>query len=42
GIQRLDIGIGFEGGLGVVLLAIVLDRLTESFGVRKPRKSKAK
>jgi ABC-type proline/glycine betaine transport system permease subunit len=25
-----------------VLLAIVLDRLTESFGVRKPRKSKAK
>lgn len=39
GIQRLDIGIGFEGGLGVVLLAIVLDRLTESFGV-KSRKSK--
>ncbi|NDY91791.1 ABC transporter permease [Ideonella livida] len=39
GIQRLDIGIGFEGGLGVVLLAIVLDRLTESFGVRKPRKA---
>ena len=34
GIQRLDIGIGFEGGLGVVLLAIVLDRLTESFGVK--------
>jgi glycine betaine/proline transport system permease protein len=39
GIQRLDIGIGFEGGLGVVLLAIVLDRLTESFGV-KARKTK--
>ncbi|MFC3530830.1 ABC transporter permease [Vogesella facilis] len=39
GIQRLDIGIGFEGGLGVVLLAIVLDRLTESFGV-KSKKSK--
>jgi glycine betaine/proline transport system permease protein len=40
GIQRLDIGIGFEGGLGVVLLAIVLDRLTESFGVKakKPKK----
>ncbi|MGF6665011.1 glycine betaine/proline transport system permease protein [Paraburkholderia atlantica] len=34
GIQRLDIGIGFEGGLGVVLLAIVLDRLTESFGMK--------
>ncbi|SCK29706.1 proline/glycine betaine ABC transporter permease [Vogesella sp. LIG4] len=39
GIQRLDIGIGFEGGLGVVLLAIVLDRLTESFGM-KAKKSK--
>jgi glycine betaine/proline transport system permease protein len=40
GIQRLDIGIGFEGGLGVVLLAIVLDRLTESFGVRAKKKVK--
>ncbi|WP_438391928.1 ABC transporter permease [Caballeronia sp. DA-9] len=41
GIQRLDIGIGFEGGLGVVLLAIVLDRLTESFGAKtkKPRRA---
>jgi len=38
GIQRLDIGIGFEGGLGVVLLAIVLDRLTESFGVKAKKK----
>ncbi|MHA6908903.1 ABC transporter permease [Ralstonia pseudosolanacearum] len=37
GIQRLDIGIGFEGGLGVVLVAIVLDRLTESFGVKAKR-----
>ncbi|SAK45522.1 binding-protein-dependent transport system inner membrane protein [Caballeronia hypogeia] len=41
GIQRLDIGIGFEGGLGVVLLAIILDRLTESFGV-KAKKAKKK
>jgi glycine betaine/proline transport system permease protein len=31
-IQRLDIGLGFESGLSVVLLAIILDRLTESFG----------
>ena len=38
GIQRLDIGIGFEGGLGVVLLAIILDRLTESFGVKSLKK----
>jgi glycine betaine/proline transport system permease protein len=41
GIQRLDIGIGFEGGLGVVLLAIVLDRLTETFGTGKARKAAA-
>lgn len=32
GIQRLDVGVGFEGGLGVVLLAIILDRITDSFG----------
>jgi glycine betaine/proline transport system permease protein len=39
-IQRLDIGLGFESGLAVVLLAIILDRLTESFGVaRKSRES---
>ena len=31
-IQRLDVGLGFESGLGVVLLAIVLDRITQSFG----------
>ncbi|HEX7683752.1 MAG TPA: proline/glycine betaine ABC transporter permease [Trinickia sp.] len=40
GIQRLDIGIGFEGGLGVVLLAIVLDRLTETFGAKAKRKAR--
>lgn len=32
GIQRLEVGLGFEGGIGVVLLAIVLDRITQSFG----------
>jgi len=30
-IQRLDIGQGAASGLCVVLLAIVVDRLTESF-----------
>lgn len=35
GIQRLDVGLGFEGGIGVVVLAIVLDRLTQSFGARR-------
>ena len=34
-IQRLDIGLGFESGLSVVLLAIILDRITESFGTKK-------
>lgn len=36
GIQRLDVGMGFEGGLGVVVLAIILDRITQSFGNRAP------
>ncbi|TQN42962.1 glycine betaine/proline transport system permease protein [Blastococcus colisei] len=34
GISRLDVGLGFEGGLAVVILAIYLDRLTASFGER--------
>jgi len=37
GIQRLDIGLGFEGGIGVVLLAIILDRITQSFGAGRRR-----
>lgn len=32
GIQRLDVGKGFEGGLAVVILAVILDRITQSFG----------
>jgi glycine betaine/proline transport system permease protein len=34
GIQRLDVGKGFEGGLAVVILAVILDRITQSFGKR--------
>ncbi|MDD4254405.1 MAG: proline/glycine betaine ABC transporter permease [Methanofollis sp.] len=30
GIQRLDIGLGFEGGLAIVIIAIILDRVTQS------------
>jgi len=37
GIQRLDIGLGFEGGLGVVFLAIILDRITQSIGRGRPQ-----
>jgi glycine betaine/proline transport system permease protein len=39
GIQRLDVGLGFEGGLGVVVLAVLLDRITQSFGRRKTGES---
>ncbi|HET7314160.1 proline/glycine betaine ABC transporter permease [Salinisphaera sp.] len=35
GIQQLRLGTGFQGGLGVVILAIILDRLTQSFGTRQ-------
>jgi glycine betaine/proline transport system permease protein len=38
-IQRLDIGLGFESGLAVVLLAIMLDRITETFGAQEKRRS---
>ena len=34
-IQRLDIGLGFESGMAVVPLAIILDRITESFGTKQ-------
>ena len=39
--QRLDIGLGFESGMAVVLLAIILDRITESFGTAKRATQKA-
>lgn len=32
GINNLDIGLGFESGLAVVILAIILDRITQAFG----------
>ncbi len=31
-ITRLEIGSGFEGGIGVVVIAIILDRITQSIG----------
>jgi glycine betaine/proline transport system permease protein len=37
GIQQLDVGLGFEGGIAVVILAVILDRLTQSFGHRPAR-----
>jgi glycine betaine/proline transport system permease protein len=34
GLQRADSGQGFVGGLGIVILAIVFDRITQAFGRR--------
>lgn len=35
GIQRLNVGQGFEAGLAVVILAIILDRVTAAVGSRR-------
>jgi glycine betaine/proline transport system permease protein len=32
GIQRMEIGLGFEAGLAIVIMAIVLDRITQNMG----------
>lgn len=38
GITQLKIGLGFEGGIAVVILAVILDRITQSFGAKKVAK----
>lgn len=35
GISRLDIAKGFEGGLAIVIMAVILDRVTQSFGAKR-------
>lgn len=39
GILKADIGLGFEAGVGIVVLAIILDRITQNlgFGPSKPK-----
>ena len=39
GITQMKIGMGFEGGIAVVILAIVLDRITQGIA-RKNRRSR--
>ncbi|QFZ53350.1 proline/glycine betaine ABC transporter permease [Oceanihabitans sp. IOP_32] len=38
GINNLDIGLGFESGLAVVIIAIILDRITQAFGKQTQNK----
>src|SRR5579859_175391 len=35
GIQTLDIGLGLEAGIGIVLLAVILDRVTQGIGAQR-------
>ncbi len=35
GITQMKIGLGFEGGIAVVILAIILDRITQGMAGRK-------
>jgi len=37
-LQTIDVGLGFEAGLSVVILAIVLDRLTSTLGTGRTRR----
>lgn len=39
-MQSLDIGMGTVGGVGIVILAIILDRLTESISERQKQRKK--
>lgn len=38
GILQADIGLGFEAGLGIVVLAIILDRITQNLGFKTKSK----
>ncbi|BCJ95349.1 glycine/betaine ABC transporter permease [Anaerocolumna cellulosilytica] len=40
GISQMKIGDGFEGGLAVVILAMILDRITQGIGKSKAAKSR--
>jgi glycine betaine/proline transport system permease protein len=31
-LQQLNVGLAFEGGIGIVVLAIILDRVTRGIG----------
>lgn len=39
GINRLDVGLAFTGGIGIVLMAIILDRITQSWAKERDKKT---
>ncbi|WP_250160316.1 ABC transporter permease [Clostridiisalibacter paucivorans] len=39
GIQQMEVGVGFEAGLGVVIMAIILDRITGSIKMGRAKNS---
>ncbi|WP_353808061.1 ABC transporter permease [Agromyces sp. SYSU T00194] len=43
-LNRIDVALGFEAGLSVVILAVILDRITGAFGggLRRRKRSKPK
>jgi glycine betaine/proline transport system permease protein len=40
GITQMKLGLGFEGGIAVVILAIYLDRVTQALGAPKSQKNR--
>ena len=40
GITQMQIGLGFEGGIAVVILAIILDRITQGMTKTNGKKKK--
>lgn len=42
GITQLRIGLGFESGISIVILAIFLDRITQALGQQRPSRRKQK
>ncbi len=42
GITQMKIGLGFEGGIAVVILAIILDRITQGWAKGKVNKQRNK